>query len=55
MLISIIREIRSLYKKSGWNSTFQPLFMVYLSSISGYGYTLHHFVSVMLAPISESR
>ncbi len=34
MPISIIRVIRSFKKKkSGWNSTFQPLF-VYLSSVS---------------------
>ena len=58
MPISIIREIRSLTKKSGWNvllcSTFQPLFIVWEQCL-GYGYTLHHFVSVMLAPITESR
>ena len=47
-----------LNKKSGWNvllcSTFQPLFIVWEQCL-GYGYTLHHFVSVMLAPIPESR
>ena len=61
MIVDFVRHSRRwliIKKKSGWNvllcSTFQPLFIVWEQCL-GYGYMLHHFVSVMLAPILESR